>query len=188
MRFPRALAVGVPVLLLAACREPSPAAPELSLQSQSSQQKLTGGGWFDLQGVIPVNFNYDVSATLGAAASGTFHIFFEADGAVVDFDGAAQCLSVDSENHRGWVGGVITANRSTHPAFTDPVLHAAGADVWFRVVDYGEGAGAPADRSTTFGFRGSAGIITSAEYCATRPWPDADARTWPVVRGNIQVR
>lgn len=183
----RAFASAAAVLLLAACTE-APTRPELSYQSQSQTTKVTGGGAFLLQGLITVDFNYDVTAPLGDAATGTFHIYFEADGAVVDFDGAATCLSTDASTNRGWVGGVVTANRSTHPAFTNPVIHAVGADVWFRVVDYGEGSKAAADRSTTFGFRGAAGILTSAEYCAIRPWPAGDARTWPVIRGNVQVR
>lgn len=61
-----------------------------------------------------------------------------------------------------------------------------GRDVWFRVVDHGEGESA-ADRTTVFGFEGAAGFVTSADFCAGRPWAANDARTWAVVEGNLQV-
>ena len=68
-------------------------------------------------------------------------------------------------------------------------VHQPGADIWFRVADYGEGNQAlQADRSTFVGFEGSAGIITSDEYCTTQPWPAGDAGTNPVTAGNLQVR
>jgi hypothetical protein len=58
--------------------------------------------------------------------------------------------------------------------------------VWFRVLDGGEGHGA-IDRTTFLGFEGGGGTITSAEYCAARIWPVANARTHAVIQGNIQV-
>ena len=64
----------------------------------------------------------------------------------------------------------------------------AGRDVWFRVLDGGEGAAAPPDRTTIFGFEGDRDVITSAEYCAARLWLDNNANTHAVTRGNIQVR
>jgi hypothetical protein len=94
---------------------------------------------------------------------------------------------VDAVNRRAWIGGVITKNLSEHPSFQAP-RNEPGRDIWFRVLDSGEGAGADPDRTTFVGFEGDAGIITSAEYCAVQPWPDGNARTWPVTAGNIQVR
>lgn len=180
-------------LVLGACHQADrvTGAPQLSAAATASlKTSLSGEGLYDLTaaGAGIAAFTYAVQQVPGEAATGTFHLRFEADGFVVDFDGEASCLSVDGANGRGWVGGTITANRSTHPSFLNPLIHVPGADVWFRAVDYGEGSNAADDRSTTFGFRGSAGIITSAEYCATRPWPAADARTWPVIAGNIQVK
>jgi len=32
-----------------------------------------------------------------------------------------------------------------------------------------------------------AGFDTSAAYCAGMPWAAGDARTWPVIRGAVQV-
>jgi len=188
----RSLATLVLALAATSCDEaPSPAASlQPGFSAVGHAPSVSGGGKYDLTpaGASLASFNYDVTQNDDGTASGTFHLFFEADGAVVDFDGSATCVSVDAANRRGWVGGVITANRSTHPSFMNPLIHAVGADVWFRVVDYGEGNAAASDRSTTFGFRGSAGIITSEEYCRVMPWPALDARTWPVVAGNIQVR
>lgn len=188
----RRLLVGVIALAAVAGCDPDQTltdAPALQASAAASQKTMVqGAGIFELAGVGPVSFNYHVKQVPGEAATGTFSLFFEADGYVIDFDAEATCLSVDAANNRGWVGGVVTANRSTHPSFINPLLHDVGRDVWFRTVDYGEGSNAPADRSTTFGFRGAAGILTSADYCLVRPWPAADARTWPVTQGNIQVK
>jgi hypothetical protein len=35
-------------------------------------------------------------------------------------------------------------------------IHQPGQDVWFRLVDYGQGSGTPADRLTFLGFTGAA--------------------------------
>jgi hypothetical protein len=43
-----------------------------------------------------------------------------------------------------------------------------------------------ADRSTVFGFVPL--FESSAAYCAGRPWPADNARTWPVIAGNIGIR
>jgi hypothetical protein len=93
------------------------------------------------------------------------------------------CLAVDAELGRAWVGGVITQNRSTNPAFTGSI-HQVGHDIWFRVLDNGQGQD-PADRTSFVGFEGI--IPTSEAYCEMRIWPDGNARTWPVTQGNIQV-
>jgi hypothetical protein len=119
---------------------------------------------------------------------GEFHQSLERPTGTIDFHGSVTCLAFDETNHRAWIGGVITENRSTDPAFLLD-LHQPGHDVWFRVVDYGEGANAQQpDRTTFMGFENTPGIPTSAFYCALKPWPDDDARTWPVTHGNIQVR
>ena len=54
------------------------------------------------------------------------------------------------------------------------------------VLDLGNGQADP-DRSTFMGFEGGGGILTSDEYCAAKIWPDGNARTWPVVHGNIVI-
>ena len=98
----------------------------------------------------------------------------------VVYVGRVTCLSMDAVNHRALVGGVILYSNDPTPD------HQVGDAIWFRTVDYGNGN--PPDRSTVFGFKGAAGFDTSAAYCAGMPWADGDARTWPVIHGNIQVR
>ena len=55
----------------------------------------------------------------------------------------------------------------------------SGCWIWGR-------AASELDRSTFLGFEGSAGIITSEEYCAVKLWAAGNARTWPV-SGNIEI-
>jgi hypothetical protein len=108
------------------------------------------------------------------------------DGQTIDFHASVTCLSVDLENGRAWIGGVITQNNSTDPDFQGDIYQ-PGQDIWFRVLDSGNGQNAPGDRTTFVGFKGSAGFDTSAAYCAGRPWPADNARTWEVT-GNVQVK
>jgi hypothetical protein len=184
-----------PVFVLAVC---ATACDSPTQQTQPSARQAanaivasaTGGGWieFGIPGLSDAQFSFSAVQHADGTASGVFHQVRSNAGLTIDFSGEVTCLSVDPVNHRAWIGGVIRANNSTSPAFQVDTLHAPGLDVWFRVVDYGEGDGAPNDRSTTYGFKHSAGILTSAEYCATMPWPADDARTFPVVSGNVQVR
>lgn len=165
----------------------------VSFEEQQDHQReaVTGAGELDLSalGLGLARFSYDVQLSGGGHASGDFHQRFELDGKVVDFTGEATCVAIDPVNHRAWVGGIIERNRSTHPDYQDPALFSHGKDIWFRAVDYGHGRGptGQADRSTIFGFIGSAGFNTSAEYCAGRPWPDGDARTRTVVKGAVRI-
>ena len=100
----------------------------------------------------------------------------------MDFEGKVICLAIDPVNHRAWIGGKIKENRSTDPTLLTKI-HKQGRDIWFRVLDEPSG-----DRSTFVGFEGSAGFITSEEYCAGQPWPADNARTWPVVSGGFTLR
>jgi hypothetical protein len=154
-----------------------------------------GGGHYKIGDELLIKFSF-AAVTAEATADGTlltgpahgrFRQSVVLDGLLVEFQGEATCVTVDPANGRGWVGGIVTSNTSEHPAFlTD--IHQPGRDVWFRVLDSGEGAGAMPDRSTFLGFEGAAGIITSPEYCETAVWPDDNARTNAIIRGNIQVR
>jgi len=148
----------------------------------------TGGGYYDVGG-LAVQFAFTAAETPGGGkAVGRFHVFAdEGDGLTVDVAGEVICVAVDPVNHHAWIGAVVTRNSSTDPDLqTD--IHEVGDDVWFRVLDSGEGAGASEDRTSFIGFKGAAGIETSPEYCAARLWPADNARTWPVTRGNISVR
>ena len=148
----------------------------------------SGGGKAQLPaGFSLLNFSFSANLTADGSATGQFRQFYESADGTVDFHGEVTCVSVDAVNHRAWIGGVVTQNNSTDPAARTS-RHEVGDEVWFRVVDNGEGQ-SPSDRTTVFGFEpGPGGIITSAEYCARQLWTAGDANTWAVVRGNIQVR
>lgn len=147
----------------------------------------SGGGHYLVGGAIEVGFSFGAQQKLDGTATGWFRHSTELGGLPIEFFGTVTCVAIDEANGRAWIGGVITQNNSEFPSFTDDV-HQPGREIWFRVLDSGEGAAAEADRSTFVGFEGSAGIITSQEYCDLRIWPDENARTSPVVSGNIQVR
>jgi hypothetical protein len=180
----KSLVISLAVFLAACADSPDVVAPEFARGGVTAV--AAGEGVFDAG--VPVTFQFGI-VQQGATEAATGELRFTTDlgGLAVDFVGQATCLAVDGPNARAWIAGVITENNSTHPSFTGAV-HQVGKDIWFRTVDYGEGSGAPqVDRTTFVGFEGSAGIITSAEYCATRPWPDNDERTGPLLEGNIQV-
>ena len=146
----------------------------------------TGSGVYSLLGTTPAAFAFDAMSHENGTVGGDLHVSTIFQGFAIEFEGRVTCVTQDSVNHRAWIGGMITSNTSAHPSYTTPRTQ-VGRDIWFRVVDYGEGHGAPADRSTFVGFAGDAEIFTSADYCAIQPWPAADARTWAVTDGNIQV-
>jgi hypothetical protein len=178
-----------------ACQNAGPVAPSGAAPGGASATSLgkgvmisaTGGGHYDL-GVI-VKFSMSANQKDDGTASGEFHHKTELNGLVIDFSGRVTCLSVDSANGRAWIGGVVTQNRSEDPRFTT-AIHQVGRDIWFRVLDNGEGGGAAPDRTTFVGFEGGGGILTTAEYCAARIWPNdpPNDRTSPLTAGNIQVR
>jgi hypothetical protein len=146
----------------------------------------SGSGTYQLLGTTPTAFAYGAMALPNGGAAGDLHVSTVFQGFAIEFDGDVTCVTVDPANHRAWIGGVITANLSTHPSFTTPRTQ-VGHDIWFRVVDYGEGSGALDDRATFVGFEGDLDIPDSATYCALQPWAPDDARTWAVTEGNIQV-
>ena len=146
----------------------------------------TGSGVYQLLGTIPTEFEFAAIQKADGTAAGTLHERLLFQGQLVEFTGAVTCITQDPVNHRAWIGGVVTSNTSVHPQFLQP-RNAVGQDIWFRVVDYGEGADVPADRTTFLGFVPDAGFLSSAAYCAGQPWPANDERTWAVSEGNIQV-
>lgn len=161
--------------------------PRFSVTDQSDRISATGGGHYLLQGIVEVKFAFSAIRHADGRTAGQFHQKFVNGGFLVDFSGEVTCMAVDPVMHRAWIGGVITKNESTDPSVSGGIFE-PGHDVWFRVVDYGEGSNAlQADRTTFLGFENNPTIKSSAQYCAERPWPAGDARTWPVVEGNIQV-
>jgi hypothetical protein len=192
---PRVLAalVVMPLVTAIGCEAPTVALPpEPAIQlSESGPNRIvlnsSGGGHYLLQNTFDVQFAYTAKRHADGTVQGEFHESLLVDGETVAFRGDVICMALDPVNHRAWIGAVITENSSTHPDFQQ-WYHQPGEDVWFRVVDYGEGSAAPPDRKTFMGFENTPGIPTSEIYCQLQIWPADDARTWPVTAGNIQVK
>lgn len=158
-----------------------------SLAKGAVVASANGGGKAELPaGFSALEFSFGAIQLGNDRANGTFRMFFESATGTRDFHGKVTCVASDPATGRAWIGGVVTRNNSTNPSSQQP-RHQVGEDVWFRVLDDGEGNGV-VDRTTVLGFAGDAEIITSAEYCQTMPWADNNANTWPVAAGNIQVR
>lgn len=165
-----------------------PATTPASLHSDGIMATL-GAGHYLLQGVFDVQFAFVALQFGQGRAVGHFRHRTEDETGTIDFTGEVTCLAVDSANRRAWIGGVITANRSTSPSFTTLAIHEVGHDIWFRVLDDSHETDQP-DRSTFVGFESDA-IPSSRAYCNMRIWPDVpivNARTWPVTSGNLIVR
>ena len=145
--------------------------------------RATGGGHVLFAGEIDLGFSFSAVVLASGDAAGSFHHSFVFDGHKIDYWGSVTCLTVDPANGRAWIGGILTKVASTHP----DVVELPGDDAWFRVLDTGPASMTEDDRSTFMGFKGSAGIDTSQQYCDEMPWPDDNARTHPVVAGNIAV-
>jgi hypothetical protein len=140
-----------------------------------------GAGRFLYQGSLEVRFAFAAVSLPNGSAAGGFIQKYTLDGLTTIYTGRVTCVAFDDVNHRAWVGGVLTSVHSDDPSET----HVAGDDAWFRVVDYGRDGATP-DRSTVYGFKGA--IPTSSEYCRLKIWAPDDARTWPVIAGEITVR
>jgi hypothetical protein len=143
-----------------------------------------GAGHYLLQDAFDVEFSFAATQLGNGRAFGSFRHRTEDETGTIDFKGEVTCLAVDSVNRRAWIGGVITANRSTSPNFNTAAVHQVGHDIWFRVLDTEPGDGEP-DRSTFVGFEGV--IPTSEAYCRDRIWPEGNARTSPVTSGALIV-
>jgi hypothetical protein len=187
MRLARLLGVLTGVALIG-CEHPSglgtrgdPRMQRSDAQEKAELGSVTGAGQYSINGLI-VTFSLNAVVEHNGKGDGEFTIYAdEGDGLIVDFDAKVTCLSIDPVNHRAWIGARVHDNRSTDPTLLTKI-HRNGHDIWFRVLDEPGG-----DRSTFVGFEGSAGFITSADYCAGQPWPAENARTWPVVSGGITI-
>jgi hypothetical protein len=166
-----AVAVGIPPAVLSA-----------HATGPDSGHLAVGAGRYVAAGTFDVRFSFAAITNDAGRAVGAFHGRTEDASGSIEFIARVTCLTVDIANGRAWIGGLIVANRSSSPAFQQEI-HQPGHDIWFRVVD---NKGLTDDRSTFLGFEGV--IPSSAEYCATQPWPADDARTWAVTSGHIIVR
>jgi hypothetical protein len=191
MRMTHGVTIAVASVVLAGCGDAGLTNPHGDMASTRGAYSMavsgsvTGGGHYALPG-LDVQFAFSAIQHGDGRATGQFHHQAdEGEGLTIDVQGEVTCLAIDPVNQRAWIGGVITRNTSTDPDLQTSI-HQPGQDVWFRVLDAGEG-GDSTDRSTFIGFSGSAGFLTSAAYCAGRPWAAGNARTWPVT-GNVSIR
>jgi hypothetical protein len=186
----RYIAVLASAAALGACQRDIPTQAAAGMQRATARgvtASATGGGKAQLPpGFSELGFSFSANLEADGSATGEFRQHYVSGGGSVDFHGTVTCVSFDPVNDRAWIGGVVTRNSSTNPAVLTPI-HEVGKDVWFRVVDNGEGESLD-DRTTVLGFEGAAGVITSAEYCARQLWAAGNANTWAVTDGNIQVR
>ena len=145
-----------------------------------------GAGTFLYAGTVPMDFAFSAVGRADGSASGTFRHTFVVAGFRYDYQGSVTCLSVDAANHRAWIGGMLTGVQTDDPTATQK----PGDDAWFRVLDQsqntGEQDGDVSGRSTAMGFVGA--IPSSAAYCALRLWPAGNARTHPIIEGQVSVR
>lgn len=191
MRHPLSLLVAAAAAASLGCQEASTAPlalhGDVAFSSGAVVAQATGEGQSQLPaGFTLLDYRFSAIQLANGKANGEFSIFWASALGTNDYRGVVTCVSVDPVNRRAWIGGVVTANSSTHPSGAE-ARKQVGRDIWFRVVDNGEGADAAPDRTTVAGFEGDAGILTSAEYCTRQPWAAGDANTWPRVSGNIQV-
>src|SRR5688500_5396200 len=150
------------VLVCAACSsviEPSPlvGTTEATLTSASGngvEIHANGAGVVDLSsaGAADADFQFVAQRKADGTVLGHFRQSRMRGSLLVEFEGRVTCLTTDPAfPGRARIGGVITANNSTDPAFLT-VNHEVGDDAWFRVQDGGHGATA-IDASTTIGFK-----------------------------------
>lgn len=182
-------------IVLASCSETTTTAAPDGLELTAALDGMTygqanGGGQYAIafgDGFLSSRFSLSGIQTSpdGSTAKGRFHHVVDFLGQKIDFKGEVTCLTIDGENGRAWVGGVVTHNMSEAEPWASGEIYEPGRDIWFRVLDSGEG-NQTHGRTTFVGFEGGAGIPTSADYCELAIWPDGDARTW-AVQGNVQV-
>ncbi len=201
MNFPLSGSAVIHAFTLSACSsgtepgEPMPgiSAPSLSASSASNGVvvKAMGAGTIDLStaGAGDADFQFVAHRKADGTASGQFRQSRLRGDLLVEFEGQVTCVTTDPAfPGRARIGGVITENNSTDPAFLT-ANHQVGDDVWFRVQDGGNGNDA-ADASTTYGFKPTL-VNTSAEYCALPftglPWWNP-ASIFPLKRGTIRVK
>lgn len=195
MRILRSMLVLTSAAALACAEAPSPTeAPgdlAVAYGPGGALGNVNGGGHYEipLGGGLTVSAKFAMSAMQTDAAGtarGTFHHRLELFGDAIEFYGEVTCLAIDADNGRAWIGGVVTTNRSVREPFASGAIYQPGSDIWFRVLDVGPPSSG-ADRTTFTGFEGGGGIITSAEYCSERIWPEENARTNALTTGNLNV-
>lgn len=189
MSFARTLLHGIPLVVFIACSpaheptDPRVAALSANLTgelSAAAEPRVTGSGHVlrDLGGGEELTtFSYNAVAHADGRVSGHYQYNFRAAGFFTH--GSVTCVSVAGT--QGWIGGVIDKIVSPDPE--DQTL--VGTEIWWRVVDNGEGENSAADQTTSLLFAVPGLPITAASWCR-----DQNVRgvLRDIVSGNIQVR
>ena len=188
-----------PVLLLTcvACSSVSEPSPPVATTAASLNNGVgvvintMGAGVVDLSaaGAADADFQFVAKRQADGTVTGHFRQTRLRGALLVSFEGRVTCVTTDPAfPGRARIGGIITANNSTDPAFLTS-NHEVGDDAWFRVEDGGDG-GSAVDVSTTIGFRPTL-VNTSPEYCALPftglPWWNP-ASIFPLKHGTISVK
>jgi hypothetical protein len=139
--------------------------------SARGDSHLTLHNVFGLSTLEVKTFTFHADLTSDGAARGRWHYKDVEDLVPWDTSGPVTCTTIRG-NH-AWVGGTI--EHSSDPTYL-------GLDMWFQVVDNGEGHNAPPDITTLIGVGGAG---QAQAYCDAANPPRFP---WPVQHGNIQVR
>ena len=195
MRILRPTVAALPFLVLAACVDGSgPSAPVIPTTPNLNNGEgvvltVQGAGYVDLSAAAAgeAAFEFIAHRRADGTVTGHFRQSRSTAAGTVDFEGYVICVTIDPNfPGRARIGGRVTANNSTSPAF-QTLNHEVGDDVWFRVED-GEITGG-LDRSTTYGFKPIL-VDTSEQYCALpfdgQPWWNP-ASIFPLARGTIRI-
>ena len=116
-------------------------------------------------------FTWNVQVKADGSTKGTFDYTQVRDGASLSASGRLTCAYFEGDHV--WVGGVI--EESSRASLV-------GLDMWFQAHDYGEGANAQPDMSSTLG---AAAAPAGQQYCDDHPLVRFP---FPVGEGNLQVR
>lgn len=190
--------VPIVFLALAACSSGGDGAAAVLLPESANANAgngvvlhVQGAGVVDLSaaGVGNADFQFVAHRKADGSVSGHFRQSRSTPAGTVDFAGIVTCVTTDANfPGRARIGGIVTENNSTHPGFLT-TNHEVGDDVWFRVLDDGNG-GSAVDRSTTLGFKPTL-VDRSDQYCALPftglPWWNP-ASIFPLSQGTIQVK
>jgi hypothetical protein len=167
----RRISIATVVVLALAAASFAAAGGGKVVASASGGSHLTLHNVFGLTTLEVKTFTFDAKQRSDGTSDGHWHYKDVEDGVTWNVDGPVTCTTIVG-NH-AWVGGTI--EHSSDPSYT-------GLDMWFQVIDNGEGHNAPPDITTLIGV----GVAGQAQaYCNAANPPRFP---WPVEHGNIQVR
>ena len=158
--------------MLAVAAQPGTSAAPVISANGSAHWTIPLPNDFDVE-VLNRTLSFNARKEADGSVSGRFEYHQVVEGEAFVFNVAVTCLNVYDGN-RAKIGGVIEVSN-------DPTVP-VGTFAWFQVFDNGEGADAPADRSSLIGFGNEAAneaFCNSPNLPRFGPWD---------VQGNVQVR